>query len=86
MSASWVIFLPSSQLAAAIRALLYVEQHPATLARDKAYNQPLLAELRSELPALLEQAATWTADQTLDDVVRWLLYDASAPPSSLLSG
>lgn len=62
------------QLEAALKALLYVEQHPASLARDKTYNQPLLAELRSELPALFEQAATWTANQPLDDMVRWLLY------------
>ena len=71
------LFARRGQLDAAIRALLFVEQHSATLARDKAYNQPLLAELRSELPSLFEKAATWTAHQTLDEVVRWLLYGES---------
>jgi predicted ATPase len=65
------------QVEEAIKALLYVEQHPATLARDLVYNQPLLAELRSELLAtLFEQTAAWAASQTLDDVVRWLLQGA----------
>ena len=65
------------QVEAALKALLFVEQHPATLARDKANNQLLLAELRSELPAaLVEQAEGWVAGQTLDDVVRWLLHGA----------
>lgn len=73
------LFAQRGQLDAAIRALLYVEQHPATLARDKAYNQSLLAELRSELPSLFEEATNWTVHQTLDDVVRWLLYGESKP-------
>jgi tetratricopeptide (TPR) repeat protein len=65
------------QVEEVIKALLYVEQHPATLARDLVYNQPLLAELRSELLAtLFEQTAAWAASQTLDDVVRWLLQGA----------
>ncbi|MCB0089026.1 MAG: hypothetical protein KDE54_14040 [Caldilineaceae bacterium] len=43
------------------------------MARDKLYNQPLLDELRSELPpALFEQAKAWASGQTLDDVVDWL--------------
>ncbi|MEZ4864258.1 MAG: BTAD domain-containing putative transcriptional regulator [Caldilineaceae bacterium] len=63
------------QLDAALKALAFVEQHPATMARDHLYNQPLLAELRSELaPALFEQAAAWAAEQTLDDVVQWLQF------------
>jgi predicted ATPase/DNA-binding SARP family transcriptional activator/predicted negative regulator of RcsB-dependent stress response len=66
------------QVEAAIKALLYVEQHPATMARDKAYNQPLLAELRSELPAVLfAQTESWVTEQTLADVVRWLLHHHS---------
>lgn len=79
------LFAQRGQLEAAIRALLYVEQHPASLARDKAYNQSLLAELRSELPTLFEEVTTWTATQTLDDVVRWLLYGENALPSPMLS-
>jgi predicted ATPase/DNA-binding SARP family transcriptional activator/predicted negative regulator of RcsB-dependent stress response len=71
------LFARRGQVEEAIKALLYVEQHPATLARDRVYNEPLLAELRSELPpALFEQAAAWAATQTLDDVVRWLLQGA----------
>ena len=58
----------------ALKALLFVEQHPATLAQDKVYNQPLLTDLRRRLsPALMEQAMSWAANQTLDEVVRWSL-------------
>lgn len=65
------------QLDAALQALVFVEQHPVTMARDHLYNQPLLTELRSELPAtLFETATAWAADQTLDSVVRWLLHGA----------
>lgn len=63
------------QLDAALKALLFVEQHPVTMARDHLYNQPLLTELRSELPpTLFETATAWAADQSLDSVVRWLLH------------
>lgn len=69
-------FAHRGHMAMAIKALLFVEQQPATLARDLAYNQPLLAELRSELPpALFEEATTWAADQTVADVLQWLLQD-----------
>ena len=67
------------QLADALKALTFVEQHPVTMARDHLYNQPLLAELRSELPqTLFDTAAAWAAEQTLDGMVRWLLHDQSA--------
>ncbi|MEZ4735440.1 MAG: BTAD domain-containing putative transcriptional regulator [Caldilineaceae bacterium] len=68
-------FAGRGQVEAALKALLYVEQHPATMARDKAYNHPLLNDLRSKLPAtLFAQTETWVAGQTLADVVRWLLH------------
>ncbi|MEZ4681014.1 MAG: tetratricopeptide repeat protein [Caldilineaceae bacterium] len=77
------LFAHRGQLEAAIRALLFVDQHPATAANDKAHNQQLLTELRSELPAaLFAQAAGWVATQTLDDVARWLLHGVSLPPLS----
>lgn len=72
------LFARRGQVEAALKALIFVEQHPASMARDKVYNQPLLAELRSELPpALCEQAATWAEGQSLDDVVRWLRQEES---------
>jgi hypothetical protein len=43
------------------------------MARDRLYNEPLLAELRSELsPAHFDAAAAWAATQTLDGVVAWI--------------
>jgi predicted ATPase/DNA-binding SARP family transcriptional activator len=61
------------EIEAALRALAFVEAHPATMARDHLYNEPLLTELRSELPAILfEQAAAWAAGHSLDEVVHWL--------------
>jgi len=76
------IFARRGQLESALKALTFVEQHPVTMARDRLYNEPLLTELRSELPpSVFEQAATWAANQGLDDVVQWLLYDES--PSML---
>ena len=55
-----------------------------TMARDHLYNQPLLAELHSELPAtLFAEAAGWAAEQTLDSAVRWLQHDEAAPPLAL---
>lgn len=72
------------QLDAALKALIFVEQHPVTMARDHLYNQPLLTELRSELPTLLFETATaWAADQTLDSVVRWLLHGAPSFPATV---
>ncbi len=69
------LFARRGQLEAALKALTFVEQHPVTMARDHLYNQPLLAELRSELPvALFEATAAWAADQVVDGVVRWLLH------------
>ncbi|MEZ4706155.1 MAG: tetratricopeptide repeat protein [Caldilineaceae bacterium] len=67
------LFARRGQVEAAIKALTFVEQHRATLARDKLYNQPLLDELRSELPPeLFAQAKAWADNQTLDEVVEWL--------------
>jgi tetratricopeptide (TPR) repeat protein len=61
------------QVETALKALAFAEQHPAVMARDRLYNEPLLAELRSELPAtLFDEAAAWAAGQSLDEVVRWL--------------
>ncbi|MCE7988371.1 MAG: hypothetical protein DYG89_45005 [Caldilinea sp. CFX5] len=69
------VFARRGQLEPALKALTFVEQHPVTMARDHLYNEPLLAELRSELPpALFEEAATWVAEQALDGVVRWLQH------------
>ncbi len=69
------LFARRDQGEAALRVLLSVEQHPASFARDKVYNQPLLAQLRSALPPQrVEQAAAWAASQTIDDLVRWLLH------------
>lgn len=77
MLVSWGQLAQRVQVDAALKALLFVEQHPATLARDKATNQILLAELRSELPAVVvAQAEGWVVGQTLDEVVRWLLHSA----------
>lgn len=54
------------------------------MARDHLYNQPLLAELHSELPAtLFAEAAGWAAEQTLDSAVRWLQHDEATPPLAL---
>jgi hypothetical protein len=40
--------------------LLYVDHHPATLARDKNFNATLLAALREALaPEIVAEAATW---------------------------
>jgi len=70
------LFARRGQVETALKALAFVEQHPATMARDRLYNEPLLTELRSELPpTLFEQAATWAANQALDGVARWLLFD-----------
>ncbi|MFN8445757.1 MAG: BTAD domain-containing putative transcriptional regulator [Caldilineaceae bacterium] len=72
------VFAHRGQMEAALKALLFVEQHPSTMARDKVYNQPILTELRSELPPeLLTQTATWATGQTTEGVVHWLL---SGPP------
>jgi predicted ATPase/DNA-binding SARP family transcriptional activator len=69
------------QLAEALKALAFVGQHPATMARDHLYNKPLLAELHSELaPALFEQAAAWAAAHSLDEVVHWLLHGGRVFP------
>lgn len=66
----------------ALKALTFAEQHPATMARDRLYNQPLLAELRSELdPKILEHASAWAASQGLDDVVLWLLHGETSFPT-----
>lgn len=78
------LFARRSQLESALKALAFVEQHPATMARDKLYNQPLLNELRSELPPdLFEQAKAWASGQTLDALVDWL---QQAPDHSSASG
>ncbi len=73
------LFARRGQLEMALKALLFVEQNPATMARDHLYNEPLLTELRSELsPLLFVEAAAWAAAQTLDAVVRWLLHGEHA--------
>jgi len=57
----------------ALRALLYVDQHPATLARDKHFNATLLATLRGALgPENITAAAAWSKTKQLDDVVTWI--------------
>ncbi|MEZ4662835.1 MAG: tetratricopeptide repeat protein [Caldilineaceae bacterium] len=67
------LFARRGQVETALKALTFVEQHPATMARDKLYNQTLLDELRSELPPeLFAQIKAWADSQTLDDVVEWL--------------
>jgi len=64
------VFARRGQLESALKALTFVEQHLVTMARDRLYNEPLLTELRSELPpTLFEQAAAWATGQTLDGVV-----------------
>lgn len=63
---------------------LDVELHPATMARDHCYNEPLLAELRSELPStVFAQAAAWVASQGLESVVRWLLHGQGSVAATL---
>jgi tetratricopeptide (TPR) repeat protein len=60
----------------ALRALLYVDQHPAALAWDKQFNAPLLAAWREALaPERITEAAAWGTTQLLEDVVTWI--DAS---------
>lgn len=67
------LFARRGQIETALKALTFVEIC-AAMARDRLYNEPLLAELRSELPPVLfEEAAAWAAGQALDGVVRWLL-------------
>ena len=57
----------------ALRALLYVDQHPATLARDKHFNATLLAAWREALaPEILTKAGAWGKTKQLDDVVTWI--------------
>ena len=74
------VFAHRGQKEAALKALLFVEQHPATMARDKVYNQPLLTELRSKLPPeVLTQAVAWAAGQPPEEVVHWLLYSGGHP-------
>ncbi|HMN27709.1 MAG TPA: tetratricopeptide repeat protein [Caldilineaceae bacterium] len=61
------------QMKMALRALTFAEQHPSVMARDRLYNEPLLAELHSELSVtFFDEATTWAAGQSLDEVVRWL--------------
>jgi len=67
------LFARRGQLEKALKALTFAEAHPTTMARDRLYNRPLLADLRSELPApLFEQAAHWAQAQSLEQVVNWL--------------
>lgn len=78
------LFARRGQLESALKALIFVEQHPATMARDHRYNEPLLAELRSELPAtVFAQAVAWVAGQGLDSVVRWLLHGQGSVAAAL---
>ena len=72
------LFARRGRVESALKALLFVEQHPSTMARDRRYNQPLLTELRSELdPLLFAQAEAWVAGQSLDDLEHWLLHGES---------
>jgi tetratricopeptide (TPR) repeat protein len=57
----------------ALRALLYVDQHPATFAQDKHFNAPLLATWREVLaPDILAEAVAWSTRKPLEDVVTWI--------------
>jgi predicted ATPase/DNA-binding winged helix-turn-helix (wHTH) protein len=57
----------------ALRILLYVDQHPAALARDKNFNTTLLTAWRESLaPEILTEAAAWGKTKQLDEVVSWL--------------
>jgi len=57
----------------ALRILLYVDQHPAALARDKNFNATLLAAWREALaPEIFTAAAAWGNTKQLDDVVVWI--------------
>ena len=57
----------------ALRALLYVDHHPATLARDKNFNTTLLAAWRETIaPTILADAAVWGKTKQLDDVAAWI--------------
>src|SRR5262245_29933056 len=57
----------------ALRILLYVDQHPAALARDKNFNATLLAAWREALaPEIYTEAAAWGKTKQLDDVVVWI--------------
>ena len=57
----------------ALRILLYVDQHPAALARDKNFNATLLAAWRESLaPEIITEAAVWGKTKQLDDVVTWI--------------
>jgi predicted ATPase/DNA-binding winged helix-turn-helix (wHTH) protein len=57
----------------ALRVLLYVDQHPAALARDKNFNAMLLTAWRESLaPAIFTEAAAWGKTKQLDDIVTWI--------------
>jgi hypothetical protein len=57
----------------ALRILLYVDQHPAALARDKHFNATLLIALREALaPEIITEAVAWGKTKQLDDVVTWI--------------
>ena len=57
----------------ALRVLLFVEHHPSSMARDKAYSAEFLQELQSELPLpIVEGTQAWAATQSLDDVAAWV--------------
>ena len=57
----------------ALRILLYVDQHPAALARDKNFNATLLTALREALASeIITEAAAWGKTKQLDDVVIWI--------------
>src|SRR5262245_56356249 len=80
-------------VAPALRVLLYVDQHPAALARDKNFNATLLAALREALAPEIFTAAAWGKTKQLDDVVTWIgggwahvSEVALGPHTPLLSG
>jgi tetratricopeptide (TPR) repeat protein len=70
---------------AALRVLLFIEQHPKSMERDRRYNRELLAELQVELPPrVVSAAAQWSRGRTLEDMLAWLEAEAglSVQPSA----
>jgi ATP/maltotriose-dependent transcriptional regulator MalT len=57
----------------ALRALLYVDSHPATLPFYKAFNATLLSALRdASAHDVIAAARAWGKAKQLDDVVTWV--------------
>lgn len=63
----------AGRLAETLRILYFVEQHPSTMARDRAYIDELFHELRAELPqTILDEALAWAESHAVDELVAWL--------------